>query len=86
MIRKAYVETPDGQIHYRVKEGSGTPIVCFHQTASSSAMFERFMAAYPGPEPVYALDTPGFGGSFDPKGATQHGRLWCHACGGNGWT
>jgi pimeloyl-ACP methyl ester carboxylesterase len=67
-MRKAYVDTPAGQIHYRLKPGSGTPIICFHQTASSSAMFEKFASAYRGPEPIYALDTPGFGGSFDPEG------------------
>ncbi|MDX2221865.1 MAG: alpha/beta hydrolase [Rhodospirillaceae bacterium] len=67
-MRKGYVDTPGGQIHYRHKSGTGTPIVCFHQTASSSAMFEKFAAAYGGPHPIYALDTPGFGGSFDPPG------------------
>lgn len=68
MIRKGYVDTPGGQIHYRHRPGTGPPIVCFHQTASSSAMYEALMAAYRGPEPVYALDTPGFGGSYDPPG------------------
>lgn len=67
-MQKGYVDISQGQIHYRSKEGSGTPIICFHQTASSSAMFEKFAAAYNGPEPIYALDTPGFGGSFDPEG------------------
>jgi pimeloyl-ACP methyl ester carboxylesterase len=67
-MKRAYVETTKGQIHYRHKAGTGTPIVCLHQTASSSAMFEAFAAAYDGPEPVYALDTPGFGGSFEPDG------------------
>ncbi len=70
-MRKAYVDTPHGQIHYRVKDGQGTPIICFHQTASSSAMFEKFAEAYQGAEPIYALDTPGFGGSFDPDGMPE---------------
>ena len=68
MMRKGYTDTALGQVHYRKKDGSGTPIICLHQTASSSAMFEAFAAAYDGPEPVIALDTPGFGGSFDPDG------------------
>ncbi|NKB42754.1 MAG: alpha/beta fold hydrolase [Alphaproteobacteria bacterium] len=67
-MRKGYVDTSQGQIHYRVKDGAGTPIICFHQTASSSAMFEKFAAEYDGSEPIYALDSPGFGGSFDPDG------------------
>ncbi len=68
MIRRAYVDTPDGQVHYRMRAGTGTPIVCFHQTASSSAMFEQVMRRWPGNHALYALDTPGFGGSFDPAG------------------
>lgn len=68
MIEKGYVGIAEGQVHYRYREGEGLPVVCFHQTASSSAMFERMMEEYPGPEPIYALDTPGFGGSYDPQG------------------
>lgn len=67
MQRKSYVEVLAGQIHYRKRSGTGVPIVCFHQTASSSVMFEAFMDAYNGPQPIYALDTPGFGGSYDPE-------------------
>lgn len=67
VMRRGYVDIPDGQIHYRLKPGRGTPIVCLHQTASSSAMFEKLAAAYAGEHPIYALDTPGFGGSFDPR-------------------
>lgn len=68
MIRKAYVDIQQGQIHYRMRAGTGAPIVCFHQTASSGAMYEAFMSAYRGSNPLYALDTPGFGGSYDPQG------------------
>ena len=67
-VKKAYVDTPAGQVHYRYRAGSGVPVVFLHQTASSSAMFEAMMAAYPGEERLVALDTPGFGGSFDPPG------------------
>jgi pimeloyl-ACP methyl ester carboxylesterase len=31
-------------------------------------MFERVMAAWPGEQPLYAVDTPGFGGSYEPEG------------------
>ncbi|HYC02171.1 MAG TPA: alpha/beta fold hydrolase [Azospirillaceae bacterium] len=68
-IRKAYVDTPAGQVHYRQHGGgSGTPIVFLHQTASSGAMWEEVMRRLPQDRPLYALDTPGFGGSFDPEG------------------
>lgn len=76
-IRKGYADTSGGQIHYRHIQGSGQgagqgenenePIVFLHQTASSSAMFEKVMLRLNGTRPLYALDTPGFGGSFDPE-------------------
>lgn len=58
-IRKAYVDTTDGQIHYRFCEGgSGLPILFFHMTASSSSSFENLMAALDGFCPLYAFDLP----------------------------
>jgi pimeloyl-ACP methyl ester carboxylesterase len=68
MIRRGYVDVAGGQLHYRYRPGRGAPVVCLHQTASSSAMFERVMDRWQGPEALYALDTPGFGGSYEPDG------------------
>ncbi len=68
-IRKAYADSSGGQIHYRYMVGTGTPLVLLHQTASSSAMFEKLMYRLAGQRPLYAFDTPGFGGSFDPDHA-----------------
>lgn len=69
MIRKAYTDCSAGQIHYRYRPGgAATPIVFLQQTASSSRMYERLMEALPAGRPLFALDTPGFGGSFDPPG------------------
>lgn len=68
-IRKGYVDLIDGsQIHYRSVAGTGAPIVFLHQTASSGAMWEQVMTRIGGIRPLYAFDTPGFGGSFDPDG------------------
>jgi pimeloyl-ACP methyl ester carboxylesterase len=66
-ILKNYVDTPGGQVHYREIPGPGTPIVLLHQTASSSASYEAVMPALAssGLRPI-AIDTPGFGQSFDP--------------------
>ena len=68
-IRKGYVDCSSGQIHYRYQQHSGesTPIVWLHQTASSSAMYEKVMSRLSDLGTMYALDTPGFGGSFDPE-------------------
>ncbi len=67
-IIKAYVEIPDGQIHYRYAHGNGEPIVFFHRTPSSSLSFEPMMRLLANGRPLYAFDTPGFGHSFTPPG------------------
>lgn len=65
-MRKGYVDTPGGQIHYAVAgDGPALPVVMLHQTASSGKMYYRLMAALDYNGPLYALDTPGFGGSYD---------------------
>lgn len=65
-MRKGYADITEGQVHYRHRPGRGTPVVFLHQTASSGAMWEKVMARWSSPHPLYAVDTPGFGGSFDP--------------------
>ena len=67
MIRKSYVDTSGGQIHVRSSNGAGgTPIIFFHQTASSGQMWLKAMERLSGRWTMHAFDTPGFGGSFDP--------------------
>ena len=88
-MRKGYVDCSGGQIHYRHLEGSGTPTVFLHQTASSSQMWIKVMHRLEGSGPLYALDTPGFGGSFDaPEDAspsmTDYARWMVEAIGALG--
>jgi pimeloyl-ACP methyl ester carboxylesterase len=67
IIRKGYADTPNGQIHYRqLKKVDGIPLVLFHQTASSGMMFETLMALLADDFHTIALDSPGFGASFQP--------------------
>jgi pimeloyl-ACP methyl ester carboxylesterase len=40
-------------------------VIFFHQTASSGQMWLKAMERLAGRWPLYAFDTPGFGGSFD---------------------
>jgi pimeloyl-ACP methyl ester carboxylesterase len=68
-VRCGYVDSPAGQIHYRTKAGSGTPLIYFHQTASSGKMWLKVIDRLGDLGPHFALDTPGFGGSFDPDSA-----------------
>lgn len=66
-IIKGYVPFTDGQIHYRSAPSTGgCPSVFLHQTASSSAMYSAVMQRMADVGPLYALDTPGFGGSSRP--------------------
>jgi pimeloyl-ACP methyl ester carboxylesterase len=65
-LRKGYSDSSGGQVHHRFLEGPGTPVVCFHQTASSGQMWLKTFERLAGRWPLYAFDTPGFGGSFDP--------------------
>lgn len=64
-MNKGYVNTSEGQIHYRCAVRPDKPVlVLLHQTASSSAMYELVMARLADTYSMYALDTPGFGGSY----------------------
>jgi pimeloyl-ACP methyl ester carboxylesterase len=68
-VRKAYVDLPEGQIHYRVSGDDGSPTwLLLHRTAASSVMYEPLMQTSPDWRCV-APDTPGFGASFDPPGS-----------------
>ncbi len=67
MIRKGYVDTPEGQIHFRMA-GEGRPLVLLHQSPSSGAMWEPVLprlaaAGYW----AIAPDMPGHGNSSRPQ-------------------
>jgi pimeloyl-ACP methyl ester carboxylesterase len=79
-IVKAYVSIPEGQVHYRHVPGKGIPVVFLHQTASSGQMYIKAMERMQGGRPLYAFDTPGFGGSFDPDPDLKPGIDWYVDC------
>ncbi len=64
--RKGYVDTPMGQVHYRVM-GEGTPLLLLHQTPWFSIQFAKAqpLLAAAGIQTI-AIDTPGFGFSDLP--------------------
>jgi len=72
-IRKAYVDLPRGQVHCRIREGVEPTLVLLHQTASSSASFDPLMRELAIDHRIVAIDTPGFGGSYDPSGMPSLG-------------
>ena len=67
-IRKTYAETPAGQIHAHIVDGVQPAILFLHQTATSAASYDPLLRALTLPNQLVAIDTPGFGGSFDPSG------------------
>ncbi|KAJ1327412.1 2-hydroxy-6-oxonona-2,4-dienedioate hydrolase [Microdochium nivale] len=72
VVRKAYADSAEGQIHYRYTVPASTsttklPILFLHMSASSSATFEQLMRIYSAQgHACYAPDMPGFGASFHP--------------------
>ena len=64
-LSKGYADTSGGQLHYHHFAGDGVPVIFLHQTASSGKMYYDVMDRLSG-RSMYAMDTPGFGGSFDP--------------------
>lgn len=64
--RKAYADTPMGQVHYRVL-GEGIPLVLLHQTPWFSVQYANVqpLLAAAGIQCI-AIDTPGFGFSDLP--------------------
>lgn len=68
-VRKAYVDTQFGQIHYRYlpADNAEAPVVFFHRTPVTSASFVPVMHELAGWRPMVAFDTPGFGASFTPE-------------------
>jgi pimeloyl-ACP methyl ester carboxylesterase len=73
-IKKAYIDTASGQIHYRFALPSqdvlkkSTPLLFLHKSASSSASYTFLMTIYSSRGyACFAPDMPGFGNSFDPS-------------------
>jgi pimeloyl-ACP methyl ester carboxylesterase len=68
--KRGYIDCHYGQIHYRyINAQSKTdkpPLICLHQSPSSSHVFEAFMPEVAHDRTVYAPDTPGFGYSDAP--------------------
>lgn len=67
---KAYLETPQGQLHYISlvpPDARPVPVLLLHMSASSSKSFHSMMQDLSASRYAsYAIDMPGFGSSFDP--------------------
>lgn len=67
-LKKGYVDTDDGQVHYREagESNDGPPILFSHQNVCSGQLFNEVLEALEDQYHVLALDTPGFGMSYTP--------------------
>ncbi|MFC2032104.1 alpha/beta fold hydrolase [Chloroflexota bacterium] len=59
-MKRAYVDTPDGQIHYRI-EGSGEPLLLVHNATISSDEFTDMLPFLGDKCQAIAVDLPGYG-------------------------
>jgi pimeloyl-ACP methyl ester carboxylesterase len=64
-IKRGFVSTSNGQIHYRVA-GEGKPLFLLHPSPFSSRRFIPLLPLMGRYRRVYALDTPGYGESYRP--------------------
>ena len=68
-IRRGFVDTADGQVHYREAGTGGTPLVMLHPSPGSAKMLEPLIAALSAKRRVLGLDTLGNGDSSPPREA-----------------
>ena len=69
-LRRAFVDTPAGQIHLRIAGDPAmerTPLMCLHQSPASSLTYAEVLPCLGDDRLAFAVDTPGFGESFRPQ-------------------
>jgi len=69
MVRRAFLDTPEGQIHYRTA-GAGRPVLLLHQTPRSSDEYRDVIPILARELRVVAMDTIGYGDSYKPAGTS----------------
>lgn len=66
-IKRGYVDTPEGQIHYQTGGEGNDVLVLIHQNPSASTMWNPVLPLFVAKGwRVYAFDTPGYGNSDKP--------------------
>ncbi len=78
-MRKAYLDTPFGQVHLRDSDSdsTGRALLLLHMTPLSGAMVAHMAPAFPGVR-LLAPDLPGYGGSA-PRAARWQVADWADA-------
>jgi pimeloyl-ACP methyl ester carboxylesterase len=70
-LRRQYLDSEYGQLHLRVARAAGAsrsrrPVVCFHLSPVSGAVYEALLGELAHDRDAYAPDTPGYGDSDGP--------------------
>ena len=69
-VRRAFVDTADGQIHYATA-GAGPPVLLLHQTPRSWDEYRDVIPLLARERRVIAMDTIGYGESYKPPGISE---------------
>ena len=65
-MKRGYVDSEWGQVHYRTAGSSGPSVVILHESPLSSKIFEPTVELLGASTKVWAFDTPGYGLSDPP--------------------
>lgn len=65
-MRRGYLATPTGLIHYRTAGAGPMRLLLLHQTPLSSAVYDHLIPQFAERYHVVAIDTPGYGESDPP--------------------
>ena len=77
-MKRGYVDSEWGQVHYRTAGSAGPSVVIFHESPLSSEIFVPTIELLGGSVTVWAFDTPGYGLSDappDPPEITDYARV-----------
>jgi pimeloyl-ACP methyl ester carboxylesterase len=64
-MKRGYIETPEGQVHYRT-EGNGEPLLLLHKAGLSSDEFTEMLPFLGKKYRVVAMDVLGYGNTNMP--------------------
>jgi len=67
LIRRGFVDLPEGQIHYRTAGEGKKSVLMLHQTPRSSDEFLEVIPFFASNYRVIAMDAIGYGDSYKPK-------------------
>ncbi|MFN8533681.1 MAG: alpha/beta hydrolase [Dehalococcoidia bacterium] len=88
-MRRGYLATPNGLIHYRSSGDTGENLLLLHQTPFSSTVYESILPRLARYYRVVAIDTPGYGESDPPPPGewqiADYGRAVLDALDALGW-